>query len=129
MSMFYAQIKHKLIEAKSADYQMIMQNDEFLSSCSTAALSIVKDTGFKVMGFADLSAKKYFIITKLGRFGDLIEIPISTDFLDIYRRATNADVQKQRMKKALKREDLNKFTLELVKFADSQFAELEVTSA
>lgn len=127
MSMFYAQIKHKLIEAKSADYQMIMQNDEFLSSCSAAALSIVKDTGFKVMGFADLSAKKYFIISKLGRLGDLIEVPISTDFLDIYRRATDADIQKQRMKKALKREDLNKFTLELVKFADSQMEELEVT--
>ncbi len=127
MSMFYAQIKHKLVEAKSPEYTSMLEADEFLSSCASTALSLVKETGFKMIGFADLSAKKYFLISKLGRSGDMLEIPISTEILDIFRQATGADIPKQRMKKALKREDLNKFSLELVKFADSQMAELEVT--
>ncbi|MBK3462659.1 hypothetical protein [Pseudomonas haemolytica] len=127
MSNFYAQFKHKLVEAKSPDYQMIMTNDEFLSSCASAAMALVRDTGFRMMGFADLSAKKYFIISKVGRSGDMIEIPISTNVLDIYVKANDADIPKHRMKKALKREDLNKFALEMAKFADSQMAKLEVT--
>jgi len=127
MSNFYAQFKHKLVEAKSPDYQMIMTNDEFLSSCGTAAMSMVRDTGFKVVGFADLSAKKYFIISKLGRSGDLIEIPISTTVLDIYFKATGVDIPKQRMKKALKREDLNKFLIEMAKFTDAHVSGFKVT--
>lgn len=127
MSMFYAQIKHKLVEANTPDYQMIMTNDDFLSSCAAAARSMVKDTGFKMVGFADLSAKKYFLISKIGRSGDVIEIPISTDFLDIIHKATGADIPKQRIKKALKREDLGKFSIEIAKFADSQMAKLEMS--
>lgn len=126
MSMFYAQIKHKLVEAKSPEYTNMLEADEFLSSCASAAMSIVKDTGFKMVGFADLRAKRYFLISKLSRGGDVIEIPISTEMLDIYQQAVDADIPKQRMKKALKREDFNKFLLELSKFADAEMAELEI---
>ncbi|CAH0135519.1 MULTISPECIES: hypothetical protein [Pseudomonas] len=126
MSDFYAQFKHKLVEAKSPDYQMIMTNDEFLSSCASAAMAMVKDSGFKLVGFADLAAKKYFIISKLGRDGDLIEIPISTVILDMWHKSYSADIQKQRMKKALKREDFQKFSLEMARFADARMAELEM---
>lgn len=125
MSNFYAQFKNKLVETKSPDFQMIMTNDEFLSSCALAAMAIVKDTGFDMVGFADLSAKKYFIISKISRTGKMIEIPISTVLLDLMHRTTGADIQKQRMKKALKREDFNKFSVEMAKFADARFSELE----
>lgn len=128
MSDFYAQFKHKLVEAKSPDFQMIMTNDEFLSSCSTAATAMVRDTGFKMVGFADLEAKKYFIISKLGRTGDLIEIPISTVILDMWDKSYPADIQKQRMKKALKREDFRKFSLEMAKFADACMVDLGMTA-
>jgi hypothetical protein len=127
MSMFYAQIKHKLVEAKSPKYLAMLEADDFLSSCALAALALIKDTGFKIIGLADLRSKRYFLVSKLGRDGDLLEIPISAEFLEIYSQAHDADIPKHRMKKALKREDLNKFTLELVKFADMQFAELEVS--
>lgn len=127
MSDFYAQFKHKFVEAKSSDYHMIMTNDKFLSSCASAAMAMVKDTGFKMIGFADLEAKKYFIISKLSRDGDMVEIPISTEILDMFRQATGADIPKQRMKKALKREDWKKFTIEMARFADSQMAELEMS--
>lgn len=127
MSNFYASFKHKLIEAKSPDFQMIMNNDEFLSSCASSANAMVHETGFNMVGFADLSAKKYFIISKLGRAGSLIEIPISTVILDMWHKSSGVDIQKQRMKKALKREDLQKFLLEMAKFADARFSELELT--
>lgn len=127
MSNFYAQFKHKLVEAKSPDFQMIMTNDDFLSSCASAASIMVRNTGFNILGFIDLPAKRYFIISKLSRSGDLIEIPISTVILDIFRKADGADIQKHRLKKALKREDFHKFTIELAKFADAQMTKLEVT--
>lgn len=127
MSNFYAQIKHKLVETTSPDYQEILKGDEFLSVCATTAKAMVKDTGFKMFGFADLHIKRYFLLVKLGRSGDLLEIPVSTEFLDMYRHAEGADLQKQRMKKALKREDMMKFSIELKKFADSQTAEIEMT--
>lgn len=127
MSNFYAKIKHKLVETTSPDYQEILKGDEFLSVCASTAKAMVKDTGFKMIGFADLHIKRYFLLVKLGRCGDLLEIPVSTEFLDMYLHAKGADLQKQRMKKALKREDMMKFSIELKKFADSQTAEIEMT--
>ncbi|KOP51986.1 hypothetical protein OX88_24595 [Pseudomonas coronafaciens pv. porri] len=127
MSNFHAQYKHKLIDVQSPKYSAIVEADEFLSSCASSALAMVKDTGFNLVGFADLRATRYFVISKLGREGDMLEIPITTQILDIYTHANEADIQKYRMKKALIREDTIKFTLELVKFADIQFAELNVS--
>lgn len=120
MSTFYAELKHKLVEAKSPDYQMIMQNDEFLSSCAAAAWSMVKDTGFNMVGFVDLPAKKYFLISKLSNSGKMLEMPISTDILDVFKKANDADIPKHRMKKALKREDCDKFMLEMERFFYTQ---------
>lgn len=127
MSNFYAKIKHKLVETTSPDYQEILKGDEFLSVCASTAKAMVKDTGFKMIGFADLHIKRYFLLVKLGRCGDLLEIPVSTEFLDMYLHAEGADLSKQRMKKALKREDMVKFSIEFKKFADSQMAEIEMT--
>ncbi|AFO48734.1 MULTISPECIES: hypothetical protein [Pseudomonas] len=120
MSMFYAEIKHKLIEAKSPDYLNIITNDEYLSSCASAALKMVKDTGFKMVGYADLNEKKYFIISKISHAGDMLEIPISTTVLEFYKNAHDADIPKHRMKKALKREDCSKFMIEMERFLHSR---------
>lgn len=127
MSKFYAQIRHKLVAATSPDYQAILKGDEFLSACASTAEAMVKDTGFKMFGFADLHIKRYFLLIKLGNCGDVLQIPISTEFLDMYLHAKGADLSKQRMKKALKREDMNKFSIEYKKFADSQMAGIEMT--
>lgn len=125
--MFYAQIKHKLIKTESTQYQELMEKDSVISRLAGVAKALVKDTGFKVIGFVDLDAKKYFLLGKTGKFGDLIECPISTAMLTIFKDAEGADIPIQRIKKALKREDLAKFTMEMSKFADSQMQSLEVT--
>lgn len=124
---FYAQIKHKLIKAESSQYQELIEKDAAIARLAGVAKALVKDTGFKVIGFVDLDAKKYFLLGKTGKFGDLIECPISTAMLTIFKDAEGADIPIQRIKKALKREDLAKFTMEMSKFADSQMQSLEVT--
>lgn len=116
MSMYYPEMKHKLIEAKSPDYHMIMQNDEYLSSCASVVKAIVKDTGFNMVGYIDIQAKKYFLISKLSSQGQVLEMPISTVFLEIYNHTVDADIPKYRIKKALKREDVDKFMIEISGF-------------
>lgn len=125
--MFYAQIKHKLIKTESTQYQELMEKDSVISRLAGVAKFLINETGFKILGFVDLDAKKYFLLGKTSKFGDLIEIPISTDMLNFFKDAKGADIPIHRIKKALKREDLNKFTMEMSKFADSQMQNLEVT--
>ncbi|HIE1926026.1 TPA: hypothetical protein ACXKAZ_001847 [Pseudomonas aeruginosa] len=125
--MFYAQIKHKLIKTESTQYQELMEKDSVISRLAGVAKFLINETGFKILGFVDLDAKKYFLLGKTDKFGDLIEIPISTDMLNFFKDAKGADIPIHRIKKALKREDLNKFTMEMSKFADSQMQNLEVT--
>ncbi|HBO0923608.1 hypothetical protein IPC755_28655 [Pseudomonas aeruginosa] len=124
--MFLAQIKHKLIKAESVEFKELTDKDSNISLLASAAKFLVRDTGFKLVGFAPLDAKSYFFFHKFSqRYGD-IEIPISTDMMGIFKDASD-DLQIHRIKKALKRDDLPKFQMELQKFADSQMQNLEVT--
>ena len=118
MSMVYTEMKHKLVEAESQNYQIIIQNDDFLSSCASALTAIVNDTGFRMVGYVAFQAKRYFLISKLSRQGQMLEMPISTEFLEIYQKTDDADIPKHRIKKALKREDVDKFMIEISRFAD-----------
>jgi hypothetical protein len=118
MNLFLAQIKHKLVSTQSDDFKTY---GEEIQDCFKIVKSFFFDTGFKVVGFADLEQKKYFFLTKYSRFGDLLEIPLSIQFVQALDKAT--DIEKQRAKKALKRDDFMKFQVELTKMMDNQFVQ------
>ncbi|WP_132577677.1 hypothetical protein [Pseudomonas aeruginosa] len=115
MNVFLAQIKHRLIHTKS-------ENFTNLGNEVHHSFSVVKkfffDTGFQIQGFADLDTKKYFFLSKTDKLGSLIELPISLDFISALESAS--DLEKQRVKKALKKEDLHKAHIEILKMLDRQ---------
>lgn len=126
MSVFYAQIKHKLIEYRSNEFNRVIKADNSINECSIFIESLVSNSQFIFLGYVDLSVKIYFLIGSVGRGGEFKEFPMSTDTIKLLKECKD-ELLIHRLKKALCKGDLGKFIIEYSKFADSALDEMVVS--
>lgn len=126
MSVFYAQIKHKLIEFHSKEFKSVIQLDSSIKECADFIHNLVADSQFVFLGYVDLSVKIYFLIGSVGRGGEFKEFPMSTDTIKLLKECKD-ELLIHRLKKALCKGDLGKFIIEYSKFADSALDEMIVS--
>ncbi|WP_350613206.1 hypothetical protein [Pseudomonas sp. HY7a-MNA-CIBAN-0227] len=120
MSVFYAQLKHKIISFNSAEFNKVVEVNEEIKGCADFVNNMVADSGFKLLGYVELSIKVYFLIGSFGKSGKFVEFPMSIEVLSLLSKS-NDNFRKLKLRKALCNNDIGKFGIEYSKFADEQF--------
>ncbi|QUG90800.1 hypothetical protein GR140_19230 [Pseudomonas putida] len=125
MSVFYAQIRHKIITFTSPEYNHVVEANGEIKGCSDFICRMVSDSDFKFLGYVDLSVKVYFLIGCVSASGRFVEFPMSLDVLSFMRKSNN-ELGKLKLKQALDKNDIALFGSEFSKLADEQFNSMEI---
>lgn len=123
MSVFYAEIRHKLITFKSPEFNQVVEVHDGIKGCADFICKMISDSDFKFLGYVDLSVKVYFLIGCVTPSGKFVEFPMSYDVLSFLCRCDD-DLKKLKLKRALDNNDIAKFSIEFSKFADEQFGDM-----
>lgn len=120
MSVFYAEIRHKVVSFKSLEFNQVVEVDSGIKGCADFICKMISDSDFQFLGYVDLSVKKYFLIGCVSPTGKFVEFPMSYEVLTSLCKC-NDDLKKLKLKRALQNNDIGLFSIEFSKFADEQF--------
>lgn len=123
MSVFYAEIRHKLITFKSAEFNQVVEVDNGIKCCADFVCKMICDSDFKFLGYVDLSIKVYFLIGCVTPTGKFVEFPMSYEVLNFLCHCDD-ELKKLKLKRALDNNDIGLFGIEFSKFADEQFGDM-----